>query len=339
MAEVINSTRRPLPYGFFTRRHYNIYLLIVLGTIVLDVFFSILLYKGGHLKHFLLFAIFQVALLGTVVVIAYLVQNPIIKILKRLFDTCTFTRFNRSISDILKQRLHPETIKFLILIWVRYMYLYDAAEADYIFTQMLPPKGMFNKYLYRYNMAQHYIFEERYHEASEIIRKEIENSRKVNLNWVKLQIDLEMFDRRYAIKGFNYEIPQKEKIYILNIRNSYLKMHRHVLDGDLREAKVIAKYVEDHAGDLNEVIYAATKILKMRSLVAKEKMFDTGNNGVVKTESSDIDLNQLLQEIEQETAMSKQKEAEIEATKTMPKSIEEAIKQEEMNNQSSEEEQ
>ena len=324
MAEVTNATRHPLPYGFFSRRHYNVYLLIMILTVALDTFLSILLYRKGSLHHILLFVIFQIVLISTVSVIAYLVQNPMIGILKRFYTTCNFTKFNRSVSTILKYRLHPETIKFVILLWVKYMYLYDASEAEFIFNQMLPPKGMFNQYLYRYNLVQHYVHIEDYHEASDLIRKEFEKSKKVNLDYVKSQKDLEMFDRRYMIKNFVYEIPKTNKIYLLSVRNNYIKMCQNVIDGELREAKLIAKYLEDHAGDLGEVIYAATQILKKRVLVSKESMLDHTDNGVVK-EKSDIDLNQLLSEIEQETAQAKQEEEIKESAKNMPKSIEEAI--------------
>ena len=333
MAEVTNATRRPLPYGFFTRRHYNVYLLIMLATIILDTFFSILMYRNGALHYLLLFIFFQIFLLSTMMVIAYLVQNPMLKILKKFYTTCNFTRFNRSISNILKGRLSPETSKFVILLWVKYMYLFDATEADYIFSQMLPPKTMFNLYLYRYNLVQHNVYIEDYHEASDLIRKEFAKSKKVNLDYVKSQKDLEMFDRRYIIKDFKYEVPTTNRIYLLSVRNNYIKMYQNVVDGELREAKLIAKYLEDHAGDLGEVIYAATQVLKMRVLVSKESMLDHADNGVVK-EKSDIDLDKLLSEIEQETAQAKQKEEEKEAAKTMPKSIEEAIKKEEQNNNS-----
>ena len=202
MAEVTNATRHPLPYGFFSRRHYHIYLLIMILTVTLDVFFSILLYRNGSLHHIVLFVLFQIFLISTVSIIAYLVQNPMIGIIKRFFMTCNFTKFNRSVSTILKYRLHPETIKFVILLWVKYMYLFDASEAEFIFNQMLPPKTMFNRYLYRYNLVQHYIHIEDYHEASDLIRKEFEKSKKTNLDYVKSQKDLEMFDRRYIIKNF-----------------------------------------------------------------------------------------------------------------------------------------
>ena len=153
------------------------------------------------------------------------------------------------------------------------------------------------------------------------------------MNFVYLKIHL--LAQHSTFKNFIYQLPTTNKIYLHSARNNYIKMYQNVIDGELREAKLIAKYLIDHAGDLSELIYAANQVLKMRVLVSKESMLDHTDNGVVK-EKSDIDLNQLLSEIEQETAQAKQEEEAKEATKTMPKSIEEAIRQEEQNSDSTE---
>ena len=277
MKEVINSTRRPLPYGFYTRKHYNTFLAIFLGLSALSIFVTILMYKHNVLNHPFLYIFVELLFLLIAFAFAHLFGNPLLKALRKFYKTCNFDKLRRSIGEMLKYKMHGETSKELILTMLRYMYFVNASEADSVFVLVLPPTKKYNKYLYSILKIRHLILTDKLEEATKEIDKVNPKLRSKDKEYIQLDLLLQIAKNKVSIGEIEKRIKTNSKYEYINVRNSYTLMRYFQYYSDYKKAKVYAKTVRDNGPKFYELADEADDILKFQPKDYKEivRAYDT----------------------------------------------------------------
>lgn len=329
--EVINASRKSLPYGFYSRRHLNIFLSIFVFLAALSIFISIIMYKHNVLNHPLLYIFIELFLLLLAFLIAHCFGNPMLPILKKFYQTGNFNQFRRRTAHLLKFKLHPEISKEIILWTVLFLLDVNASEGVEIYRLIQKPRSKTNKYLYeivsiKYNTIMGY-----YTPCEKLIEEYEKNHKKIDRQVLGNKVLVQIGKNNVTMKDIDNEFPTDTKNTYINVRNAYFLMRYYEYYSKIQEAKVYAKLVRDKGENFYELVDEAEEVLKIRVVKTQIETLAHGTDAVVDMQAvKDMSIEDLAVEKDEEqeileTEASENSEEVKEEKSELPDNIMEAI--------------
>lgn len=333
--EIINSTRKPLPYGFYSRKHLNIFLSIFFFLVALSIFVSIIMYKHQVLNHPLLYIFVELFLILMAFLIAHCFGNPMIPIMRKFYKTGNFNQFRKKTANLLKYKLNTEVAKEIIIYTVLYLFDVNANEAAEIYRLIQAPRAKLNKYLYEITTIKYNTLMGYYDEAEKLIAEFEKNHKNVDKQVLGNKILVQIGKNNVTLKDIDESFPIDTKSNYVNVRNAYFLMRYYQYFSKLQEAKTFAKFVRDNGENFYELVDEAEEVLKIRVVKTQIETLAHETEAVIDTSSvKDISIEDLAVEKDEEPASEEIVDAPIEESKDTMDAIKEEDAKEEVQEES-----